>query len=53
MVKKSQAYKERADGQYVCKHATVLYSRIKVNFFSEINEDTWDIGDPLLKIAQL
>ena len=53
MVKKLQAYKERADGQYVYQLATVLDPRIKLNFFSDMNDDTWDIHDQLLKRAQL
>uniref|UniRef100_A0AAV1UN42 Uncharacterized protein n=1 Tax=Peronospora matthiolae TaxID=2874970 RepID=A0AAV1UN42_9STRA len=39
MMKKLQAYKEKADGQYVYKLATVLDPRIKLNFFEDSNED--------------
>ena len=49
MINKLQAYKERADGQYVYKLATVLDPRIKLNFFSDMSEDTWDIRDQILK----
>ena len=47
MVKKLQAYKERAAGQYVYKLATVLDPRIKLNFFSDMNDDTCDVRDQL------
>ena len=53
MVKKLQAYKERADEQYVYKLATVSDPRIKLDFFSDMNYDTWDTRDQLLKRAQL
>ena len=40
MVKKLQVYKERADGKYVYKLATVLDPRIELKFFNDMNENT-------------